>query len=216
MTTERTGGLGPDDSGSAVVVVLLAVLLVTALGVGLLTLGGAETMIVANFTSGTEAIYAADGLAERVVQDLRLVPRWSDALSGVVTSPFIDAAGRPETPFGEMLDLVAMTGDLQSETDAGDRWGLNNPRWRLFASGSLSALASGTIESPVYVVAWVADDPSETDNDPATDSNGVVIVRAQALGAFGTRRMVELTVARVDPRDAGRAGVRVLAWREIR
>jgi hypothetical protein len=64
-------------------------------------------------------------------------------------------------------------------------------------------------------VVWVADDPSETDGDPAVDGNGVVCVRAEARGPAGSRRVVGLTLRRVT--DAvGQVGIRTLAWREVR
>ena len=51
-------------------------------------------------------------------------------------------------------------------------WGTNNPRWRLYAYGPVhDFLPTGTINSPFYVVVWVADDPSETDANPALDGS---------------------------------------------
>jgi hypothetical protein len=59
------------------------------------------------------------------------------------------------------------------------------------------------VNSPIYVVVMVADDPSETDGDPLTDGNtgtnpgsGVLSIRAEALGPHGAHRVIEATMAR--------------------
>ena len=88
-------------------------------------------------------------------------------------------------------------------------------------------LPDGTINSPYYVVVFVADDPSETDGDPLHDSAspnpgaGVVALRAEAFGLRGSHKVFECTVAREDAAAPtglapGAAGVRVLSWREVR
>jgi hypothetical protein len=48
----------------------------------------------------------------------------------------------------------------------------------------------------MYVSIWVADDPSEDDDNPLFDSNGVLTMRAEAFGPGGVRKVVEVTVAR--------------------
>jgi len=75
----------------------------------------------------------------------------------------------------------------------------------------------GTEGVGMYMVVWVADDPSETDMDPFTDGGGPenpgrgrLSITAHAYGPAGTRRIIEATVAR----DEG--GMRVLSWREAR
>jgi hypothetical protein len=105
----------------------------------------------------------------------------------------------------------------QMDHAAGERpWGSNNPRWRLYANGRLSAVATG-IDSPFYVAVWVADDAAENDGDPARDGidasnpgTGIVQVRSEAFGPSGARRAVEATLGR-----AG-AGLRVISWRLVR
>ena len=51
------------------------------------------------------------------------------------------------------------------------------------------------MQSPAYLVAWIADDPGETDNDPFVDSNGRITLLARAFGLFGS-----------EARDRGYAG----------
>lgn len=108
-------------------------------------------------------------------------------------------------------------------------WGLNNPRWQPFAWGPLSSLtATGSVNSPSYGIVMVADDPSECDNNPLVDGGepippcgttssmnpgkGVLSLRAEAFGPFGTHKIIEATVTR----SGGAGGVRMLSWREVR
>jgi hypothetical protein len=85
-------------------------------------------------------------------------------------------------------------------------------------------LPTGTINSAYYVMVMVADDPSETDNNPLADGvtqctggedwtnytpgnpatapcnpgTGVISLRAEAFGPRGAHKVIELTVARTD------------------
>ena len=78
-------------------------------------------------------------------------------------------------------------------------YGTNNARWKLFAYAPLSqVIETGTVLSPLYVIVWIADDPAETDNNPATDANGVLLMRAQAFGPAGATNIVEVTLARTN------------------
>ena len=203
-TRDATG----DDAGTAIVIALMATVLLSALGVGLVMMSNTEGAIATNFRDGSETLYAADAVVERVVQDILLVPRWNDILAGAARSAFVDTTLTPMTPGGESLDLVAMTGEVQAQSDATSPWGLNNPTWRLYAYGPLSDLSgTGTIQSSAYAVVWVADDPSETDNDPSADSNGVVTILAQAIGRTGSMRYVEVTVAKTDTTEIERGQI---------
>jgi hypothetical protein len=84
-------------------------------------------------------------------------------------------------------------------------WTTNNPRWQLYAYGSINELLpTTTINSSMYVVLWVADDPSEQDDAPLIDSNGVLYMVAHAYGPGGVRRVIEVTVARTDTTEIER------------
>lgn len=208
-----------DERGSALVVALLSLLLLTALGLALVLTTTTETMISANQRLGQEAANAADAALERAMQDLLAIPDWNRALSGADQSTFTDGTPGPRTmPDGWTIDLtevanLASCGHIdpcssgEIATNTSDRvWGANNPMWRVYASGPVSdLLPAGTVSSPIYVVVMVADDPSETDGDPTTDGNssanpgsGVLSLRAEAFGPHGTHRVIEATVARTD------------------
>jgi hypothetical protein len=196
------------DRGSALVIALIATVMLSALGVGLVMLTETEGSIASNHRKGSEMLYAADAAVERVVQDLLLVPRWNDILSGAVQSAFVDGSLTPTTPFGQTLNLTTMTTELQTQADATNPWGPNNPQWRLFAYGPLADMAgTGTIQSDAYVIVWMADDPSDNDANPVADTNGVVTVLAQALGSSGTIRTVEVTVAKTDTSEIERGQI---------
>jgi len=199
---------GKDDRGSALVIALLATVLLTSLGIGLVMLTNTEGAIASNYRTGNEMLYGADAAIERVVQDLLLVARWNDILIGSLQSGFVDSTLTPTAPFGGQLDLTALTADLQAQTDATAPWGANNPRWNLYAYGPLSSMGGlGSIQSTSYVAVWISDDPSEIDNNNQADTNGVITVIAQAFGPNGTVRAVEVTVAKTDSSEIERGQI---------
>lgn len=203
-----------NENGAALIIALMAMMLLTALAAAVVMVTTTETKIASNYRNGQEALYAADAAVERVVQDLLLIPRWNDILSGTVQSGFIDgSAGDIKTlPGGGTATLCCGTNtateQLQAMTDAAATWGANNPQWRLFAWGPLSdMLPNHRIDSPMYVVVWVADDPAETDNDPQLDANGTLNLHAEAFGPSGTRKVIEVTVARTSSTEIERGQV---------
>jgi hypothetical protein len=197
-------GRARHETGTALIVVLMSMMLLTALGLAVVMVSNTEARIAANYRNSQEALYAADAAAERVVQDLLMIPRWNDMLAGTVKSAFVDgtATGTKVLPGGGSLVLCCGTGDasatgrLQAATDAGASWGANHPVWQLVAWGPLQDLLPNVIESSIYVAVWVADDPAETDDNPLADVNGMLTVHAEAFGPSGTRKVIEVTVAR--------------------
>jgi hypothetical protein len=207
-----------DERGSALVVALLSLLLLTALGLALALTTTTETAISANHRMGQEAMNAADAAIERAMQDLLTIPDWNRVLSGAEQSSFVDGTpnGARTLPDGTTINLdqlvnLARCGHIGScssseiATNSPERvWGANNPMWQLYAYGPVSdLLPTGTVNSPIYVVVMVADDPSETDGDPLTDGNtgtnpgsGVLSIRAEAFGPHGAHRVIEATMAR--------------------
>lgn len=205
MTTRSMRARLRDERGTALIIALMATMLLTALGTALILLSSTETAISTNYTNAQEALYSADAGTERVVQDLLTVPRWNDVLSGAVQSGFVDTSLTPTMPDGSPLDLNAVTTTLQSETDTADTWGLNDPVWRLYAYGPIrDLLPTNSIDSRGYVAVWVADDPSESDGNPANDVNGVITLHAEAYGPMGTRKVVEVTVSRTSSTEIER------------
>jgi hypothetical protein len=225
------------------IITLMAMSLMLALALALILTTMAETRIAGHNREQAEALYAADAALERVVPELFAHPNWDALLSGAARSSFADGApGGPHAlPGGQSFDLAEASNSLRcnkATCDAADLlavteerpWGRNNPIWQPFAYGPLDRLLpERAIESRMYVVVWIADDPFENDDDPLRDGGvpvgcdpsndpscvdrnagkGVVALMARAIGPGGTQRTVSATIARIDR-------PRVLSWREVR
>jgi hypothetical protein len=210
MTMARCNARLRDERGTALIIALMAMMLLTALGAAVVMVSSTETNISSNYRNGQEALYAADAAVERVVEDLLMTPRWTDILSGTTQSAFVDgSAGLQKTlPGGGTITLTSATTALQADTDALNLWGPNNPQWKLFAWGPLSTmLPNNQIDSAMYVGVWVADDPAETDGNPLADENGTLTLHAEAIGPSGTRKVVEVTVARTNSTEIERGQI---------
>jgi hypothetical protein len=207
----------------------MVMMTLSALAMSLALMVSTESRVTANYRDGMEVFYGAEAALERVLPDLAAEPDLNRVLAGVAVSTFIDGPpGLRRLPDGTFADLHALTSAVNcgrtvcSDDDLDEAredrpWGPNNPRWRLYGYGPLTALGAGRGDSRVYAVVWVADDPSETDADPSTDGagdenpgSGRFTLTAHGYGPAGTRRVVEATVAREDGR------LRVLSRREIR
>jgi hypothetical protein len=211
-TVRHTGS----ERGSALIIALMATMLLTALGLTLVLMSNTETSISANYRNSQEALYAADAAVERVVQDLLLIPRWNDVLAGdssvspactgvsgfmpksQTLSAFVDGSTTVTLPNSiQQINLLSATCNLQRATSTLDLWGADDPAWRLFAWGRVdSILPDQEIDSPMYVAVWIADDPADADGNPSMDTNGTLTLHAEAYGPSGTRKVIEVTVAR--------------------
>jgi Tfp pilus assembly protein PilX len=178
------------ENGIALIIAMMAMLLMTALGVALILTTSSETLISNNFRDGQEALYAADAAIERAMNDILTVPDWNKLLDGSTQSAFVDGAptGNRTLRDNSTLDLgtalnvancqratTTPCSIAEMNTNTAERpWGPNNPRWQLYAYGNLQDMMPGsnTINSPYYVIVMVGDDPSDNDNDPLHD--GVV------------------------------------------
>jgi hypothetical protein len=212
----------------ALIVCLLMMLTLSALGAGLVMTTTSESLIAGNFERALEARDAAAAITARGLADLRTIADWNGVLAGTRLSPFVDGApGVRALADGTSLDLRVLVSlancgarsgctAAQMNTNTADRpWGVNNPRWQLFAYGRLAdLLPAGRLSSSCYVVLMAADDQSETDGNPAADEavpgapgHDVIRVRGEAFCASGAHQGTDVTVRR------GAAGVRVLSWR---
>jgi hypothetical protein len=207
----RSGTWTASDGGSA----LLAVLLVLALGLTLAAvlalLGAAESRVAAAHRDGFEARYAAESALDRAVLELEASPAWDDVLGGLATSSLTVGSGVVRGD-GRVVDLAAETARLQARTESGPGHGGNTPRWRpfLWAPFGLLAPPGADLESPLAVIAWVADDEAERDGDADRDSNQAVWLCAEAYGPEHTSYRVEALVTRPGP---GLGPLRRLVWR---
>src|SRR5436190_11531842 len=113
-STSRPGRAMPaarSERGIALVVALMAMMLLTALGMALMLTTTTETMIAANYRDGIEGMYAADAGIERTMQDLLTVPDWNnviktdDGVKSHLMSGFTADSMAPVMGDGRTLDL---------------------------------------------------------------------------------------------------------------
>lgn len=234
MTMDRR-----NERGIALIVALMAMMLMAALGAALVMTTMSETAISGNYSRANEGLYAADAAMERALDDLLTVPDWNKLLNGTTQSAFVDGppSGARTLPDGSTIDIgqalnmancgkvtACSPADLTAYTPTRP-WGANNPVWQAYAYGPLNTIIpTGTVNSQFYVMVMVADDPSETDNNPQLDGvvactggedwsgysagvpasapcnpgTGVMSLRAEAFGPRGAHKIIEMTVSRTD------------------
>jgi hypothetical protein len=214
-----------NERGLGLVLALIFIVLVSGVAAAVIIVSRTETLVAANFGSGREGLYAAEGVAAQTVRDLAAAPNWNGVLTAAVPSAFMDGAaiGSRILPGGDVVTLCcgpgSLSGDVQARADGGRLWGPDTPQWTLFAWGPVSDWRPpGALRSAFYVAAWVSDDPADGDGDPSADNNGVLRIHAQALGPRGARRIVEAVVQRpsIGSPAVPAPGVRLVSWREVR
>ena len=200
------------ERGVALVITIMAVALLSALGLSLAMIIDTETRISGQFAGGREVLYAADAAIEIAAQELVGVGDWNLVLAGEVVSAFVDGAptGQRALADGRLISLAAATDMANAEPRP---WGPNNPQWRLFAFGRFG---------PAYVIAWVADDPAENDGDATRDGGGddnpgagILALRAEAFGLDGAHKVLEATVRRSSD-DPLNPSIKMVSWHEVR
>jgi|SoiMethySBSTD1v2_1073268.scaffolds.fasta_scaffold14418_7 type IV pilus assembly PilX-like protein len=216
------------ERGVAMIIAIMAMLLMSALGTALVLTTTTETNIAGNFRNASEALFAADAGLERAMEDVLTVPDWNKLLDGSTQSAFVDGApsGPRTLQDGSTIDLTqainmancqkvttCSDADMNDTTNRERPWGVNNPRWKLYAYANLKDIlpVTDTINSPYYVVVMVADDPSENDGDPSKDGasgtnpgSGVIAMRSEAFGPRGAHKVLEMTLARTDTTELER------------
>jgi len=201
-----------NDAGSALVVVLLLGILLGALGASAALVVDVETTVSANHRLTLAVRHAAMGGTDVVVQELALLPDWSQALTGSATSMTLRGAlVLPSEAGGGAIDGPALTARLQQESYGAEGWGTNTPQWRLFghdaAEAALPVMHAG---SGIYLLVWVSDDIGESDDDPWSDNNGTVVIRARAVGPRNSQSDVQTVVTRVAAGIVRRVSSRVV------
>ena len=210
-----------NDQGAALFMAIALLLLLTAIAGAVAVASRTEVLIVGNVRQGREMLYAAEGAAALVVRDLGLVADWNTVLTGAVASSFTDGAaiGSRTLPGGDTVVLccgaASLTEEVQRRAHGGRSWGPDTPVWQIFAWGPVNGwLPAGRIDSPLYVVAWIADDPDDGDGNPLVDANGFLELHVHALGPRGGRRVVEAIVHRAA--GGALADTKIRRWRDVR
>lgn len=183
------------DRGSALLIALMSTALLTGLGLALVLTTSTETMISANYRSAQEALYGADAALERSIDDLITNSAWTPLLASGTKSSLTDSSSERRLPAGNTIDLAGMTTSLQSSSDAIYGTDPNRPVWRLYSHAPLASLLPG-VTTNGYALVWVGDDLAETDGAPLADSNGILMLHAEAYGEGGSQKAIEATVMR--------------------
>jgi hypothetical protein len=217
------------EDGLALVAALLAMLLAAALGVALVLTTTIETSIAGNYLRSVQAQRAAETVLEQAMIDLAAAPDWTAVINGTAASSVVDGppSGSRALGDGSTVDLDALVNTSNcgrvawctpaqiTAVTATRPWGANNPVWRLYVYGPLSAIVG--VSRPAtdyYVVTLVGDDPAETDGDPLLDGGGssnpgagVLAVRAESVGPRGARAVLHATISRAS------GNPRFVSWR---
>jgi len=212
------------EHGTVLIATLMVVVLLGTLGAALALAVSTESVTAANYEASQQTLYAADAGIERIVGELRGLASWRTipAPASVSGSADVnDGSSFARAPDGANLDFAQLTARRQTESNARYPNAPDLPAWRLFAHASMNRITADIANGSPYVIVWVADDPDDLDGDPATDTNDVVMVHAEAFGIRGGHRAIEATIQREDAMAAGlpgvmRSDVRLIAWQEVR
>jgi hypothetical protein len=212
------------EQGTVLIATLLVLALLGTLGAALALAVSTESVTASNYEAGQQTLYAADAGIERTVGELRGLASWRSIPGPASTSrsaDFNDGLSSTRAPDGANLDFAQLTARRQTESNALYPNTADRPVWRLFAHASMNRITAASGNPSPYVIVWVADDPDDLDADPATDTNDVVMVHAEAFGIRGGRRAIDATIQREEAIAAGLPGVirsdaRLLAWHEVR
>jgi hypothetical protein len=204
----------------AVLAAVMAAAMLSALALAIGLLGVEESMLSSHDRAARVLRAASFGGIQLAVADLRRRADWSAALEGgaipelsAVPARLAGTSLTPPAPWdGSPIDLAGLTVRVQAMAD-GSRGPADGPQaWRLFAFGTLADAAPGA-GGPWYLVVWIADDRADTDGDPSRDSNGIVCLRAAALGPGEATVAAEATVGRRALPGGGAARVQLLTMR---
>ena len=173
-------------------------------GAAVVMVSNTETKIAGNYRNSQEALYAADAAVERVVQDLLLIPRWNDILGrhGAVRlrrrrhDRVQEAARRRHDDAvlrHEYRDRAAPGRDRHART-----CGAPTTRNGSCSPGGRSTTCCRTIRSTARCTS-PSGSPTIPPKPTATrrpTRNGTLTLHAEAVGPAGTRKVIEVTVAR--------------------
>ncbi len=193
---------GSVPAGQAGAALLLAIVLLLVFGsvvATLLPLAVTERHLATAAREAAECRTAASAALAFAIAELQATADWDAVLSRAVSGGL--TVGPLRIRRGELVvDLDARASSFPPVEPG--TWGANTPRWVPYTWGPATSLAPGVLTSPVFVVAYVADDEWDGDGDPERDSNGRVRVRGEAFGPVHGNRAVVATIVRERPSPA--------------
>jgi hypothetical protein len=212
------------EQGAVLVAVLCALMGLSAVAMAVALLATVETRIASLTEARTQAQVTAAAAIEAAFAELALEPDWDAVLSGRRVSTLLAEDIPPIVPGWGTLDLGLLTTRLQQRTEARSVWAADTGVWRLYLEGVPWELISGDLISgelvsgdppatATYAGVWVADDEADGDGRPEQDTNGLVVVRAEAFGSGRAHAVVVATVRRRPASGLDQGGVELISWR---
>jgi hypothetical protein len=153
------------ERGIALIMVMLLTAFLSTLGAGLILAVFMDRLATGNMSGSIAMLHAADASIELAARDLSQVADWNSVLTGARRSTFTDGApnGVRGVPGGGTVNLTAATNMLncgktsdctlaQMNANSRDRpWGVNNPRWQLYAFGAMEQFTELSQPAPIAV-----------------------------------------------------------------
>ena len=216
-----------NEAGVAMVMAIAALAVLTAIGVMMLLTSSSEVAIAGAFRDRRAAVYAADSIVARAIDEIGATANWGVLLGGATSATLVDGppSGTRTVFPGSTIDLqqvvnmancqkpsACTVAELTATTDRRP-WGMRNPQWQLYAYGPLRNMLPSTGDDPPwYVVLMLADDPLQAD--------AVIALRAEAFGPRNGHTAVELLASRQTGAASDYNGeeyspMTILTWREV-
>lgn len=214
------------DTGVALLPVLLLTLLTSAVVLALAVVVRIEVLVAARHHRATAALHAAEAGVHAALGELRHLPDWTPVVTGAMQSSQADGAfaGARTVPGAGPIALCCGPGSaaarLASEMALSAVPARRRLAWRPFMWVPFDTLVRRE-RTGLFVIVWVAND-EEDPGGPSAETNGAILIRAEAAGNGGGRRVVEALVARqpagiaAPPEPARARRLHLLYQREIR
>jgi hypothetical protein len=213
---EMMGAQRQHEAGVALLHVVLSLTMLTVVAGGAAMLARVEVLVSHYQHNEREALYGAQAIAAMALQDLAGTADWNGVLAGSRHAGFADGPVTVprQIPGAGMVAVccgpTSLTGRAQAET---------GEAWIPFGWQSLSGLIDEPRAGRHYLIAWIADDPGDSDGNPAADSNDRLTLRAESFAPVGVRKSIRALISRAPPdpvTGARQPGLKVLSWREVR
>ena len=213
-----------EERGSVLMPVSLLLLLFSGVALGMSLVVRLELLVGDRFVQSAQALLAADAGLALASSEMRGLASWTPVLSGTAVSARSEGGvtgAKAVVGGGTVLVCCGRTSLLErltAESAVSPVPARRAAPWRPYLWTSFGTVAAHSVRSRLFLVVFVQDDEEDGDGEGGADSNGRVIVRAEAAHADGYRRAVEAVLARVpaDPATGAAQAVRLLQWREVR
>lgn len=201
----RSPSIDRGERGTALLVILGILLLLGGIVGALMPLVLLEPLAASHGRDARAWRAAAEGALEIACAELASEPTWDAVLSGTAHAVVFETGA---------LDLRAVGAEIEREWGTRLGRGADTPRWALYGAGPASRWlgpAVPGVPDPILAV-WVADDGADGDGAPLADSNGRLLVHAEARGPRQGRAAVAVLIERAGPSPQP---VRRIAWWSI-